>query len=120
MEEKSFFDIFSGGMDMMYFMSYLLWGYIGMGVNMLIEVMKRKPKGESAPKKFKGIYYWDDNKKRLVISVILVPLAVIMFSELFGMDVSNERALFMGFGSDTLAEFIKRKTYTSPDKNKYE
>lgn len=120
MEDKSFFDVFTGGLDITYFLAYVLWGYIGMGLNWFIELIRRKPKSQTSPKKFRGAYYLDDNKKRIIIASILVPIAVIMFNELFGMEVTNERALMLGFGADTLAELIKRRSFVSPNKNRYE
>lgn len=118
--DTTFFDVFAGGIDTAFFLSYVLWGYIGMGVNLFIELTKRKPSSKSSPKKFKGIYYWDDNKKRLVISLILVPVGVLLFSEFFGIPLTNERALMLGLGADNLAELIKRRSMVSPDVKNYE
>lgn len=111
---ETFWELFMGNMNIMYFWVYLIWAYIGMVINLVFELNKRKPSSEKSPKKFDGKYYISDNWKRLIIAVILVPISILTFGGLFGMEITNDRAMLLGLGADALAEIYKRRKLKSP------
>jgi hypothetical protein len=110
MDIVSFKEAFMGDMNTTVFISFLVWGYIGVIVNMVIEVFKRKPLSKHSPKEFKADYYISDNKKRIVAAIILLPVSILLCKEMIGIDITNGIAFALGYGSDTLAELFKRKT----------
>ena len=110
--KEEFVKNFMGNMTPVMFLVYLTWAYLGMFINLIIELSKRKPLSKASPKKLSGKYYLSDNWKRFLISLFLVPISILVFSELFGMNITNERAMLLGLGADTIAEIYKRKKLT--------
>ena len=100
------------GMSIILFISFLIYSYLGILVNMLVEFMKRKPLSPSSPNKPDFKYYWKDNKVRIFIALILSPIAIILCKNLINIEISNMVAFFIGYCSDQIAEMIKRKTST--------
>jgi hypothetical protein len=109
-----FLENFMGGMEPVIFFVYLVWAYIGMIINLIAELSKRKPESKSSPKKLSGSYYFNDNWKRVLIAMFLIPVSILVFGGLFGMEITNDRALMLGLGADMLAEIYKRKRLPSP------
>jgi hypothetical protein len=114
-DSTSFFQAFAGSMPMVYFLAYIIWAYIGMGINLFVELTKRKPQSPGSPVKLHGGYYWADNRNRILISALLIPVAILMSKELMGLDITRGVAISIGFGADTLAEIVKRKAFSSPE-----
>ena len=113
--EMGFVDMFLGGMSIIAFTSYMLWAYIGVAVNVLLEYQARSaPDGkEWKQDKFSFSYWWKDNRMKILLSCILVPVAIVFSKEVIGMSISNWTAVLIGGGSDRLLvvvrKFIKRK-----------
>lgn len=101
---------FLGDMDKSLFIAMCLWGYIGMVVNLLSDVSKRNPKSKKSPKEFSFTYWLKDNWHRTLLSIIMVPISIITFTEMFGMEISIFRAMGVGFISDYLIDILKRRT----------
>lgn len=107
-EEASFMEDLLG-MSGRAFAIGLIWAYVGMAVNILSDVTRRKKPSEHSPVKFSWKYWWSDNWRRILITTILVPVAIVGCVELFSVEITQFFAFSIGFGSDHLIEIIKRK-----------
>ena len=110
MDTLSFSTAFTGGMAMVLFLVYLAWGMVGIVAQVLIDLIKRKPESTTSPQTFSLAYYWNDNKYRLLVAIVLMPICILLYSELMGTDLSRLEAFSIGFASDMIADILKRKT----------
>jgi len=96
---------------------YFGFAYIGLILNLYIDVKKRKPKSPNSPFKFDWSYWWADNKERLPVSIALIPLFVILCNAggfiltFIGLpDVMNIAVAFgIGMAGDGVAIILKIK-----------
>ena len=104
-----FTEIMLGGLTWKLFFVY--WGYalMGFGINLIVDVLHRKPDSPNSPKKFDWAYWWVDNWRRLLIVFIILPFAVIFGKYLTGMTMSIYVAFMIGWGADTIADTLKKK-----------
>ena len=106
---SEFLHTFMNNMTIMNFLVFLTWAYIGMFISLGLDLSKRKPASKSSPKKLSGKYYISDNTKRLLLSFILIPISILVFGELFGMEINNDRAMFIGLCADELVLIYKKR-----------
>lgn len=97
------------GMSGRAFMIGLIWAYAGMIVNVFSDVSRRYKPSDHSPQKFSFKYWWSDNWRRIVITAILVPVAIVGCHELFSIELTQFYAFTIGFGSDHLIEIVKRR-----------
>ena len=98
-------------------LTYILFGYIGLIVNLYMDIKKRKPKSLNSPYHFSFGYWWADNKERLIFSIISVPLFVVLGNAggflltLIGLpDVMNIAVAFgLGMAGDGITIILKIK-----------
>jgi hypothetical protein len=108
-QEQTIKDYFFDGLSINLIIAMSLWAYIGMVINMVSDVLRRKPDSVSSPRYISVSYWWKDNYKRLILSIILVPVIVIVYSEAFTTEITILGAIGLGFASDHLLEIVKRK-----------
>ena len=106
---KDFLITFLGGMTTTLFFAYWLWAFIGLVLNLGLDILQRKPESVNSPKHFDWGYWWADNKQRIIISFILLPFAVLFGKILTGTEMNIYLAFCVGFGSDYIANILKRK-----------
>jgi len=97
------------GMEGRVFGIALIWAVLGMFINIFSDVTRRTKPSEHSPVKFSMKYWLSDNWRRLVISFLLIPVAIVGVEQLFGVEMSRFVAFSIGYGSDHLIEIVKRK-----------
>lgn len=97
------------GLTMIEFLVYMTFGIFGVMVNVLSDIVRRNVGSAKSPVKFSRAWWVKDNKIRMMISLILLPIAIICYGEFFSMDMTNAAAFFLGFSCDHLLEILKRK-----------
>lgn len=106
---KKFTSEFLGGLDLITFLALFVWALIGMVINLLSDMTRRNKQSPKTPEKVSGKFYWQDNWRRIALSVLLIPIAIVGCKEVFGVEVSPATAFGIGFGSDHIMEILKRK-----------
>jgi len=106
---KSF--IILGTIDSASFSLFYAWGIIGLVINLLLDIAKRKPGSINSPREFKLRYYWKDNWFRLLSSNMLLPISLLLYSSIMGEELNYFNAFLMGYFSDSIVEFLKRKNF---------
>jgi len=109
MESNGFLTAILGDMTFVEFLVYLMFGVYGMLINVLADIIKRKSTSTTSPQKFSFRYYWMDNKYRIWISLLMIPVAILTINSLIGVSISTFMALCIGFGADYLIEILKKK-----------
>lgn len=99
-----------GNLSVVSFQVYLIYAYFGVILNVISDIIRRKPDSSSSPKKFTFQYWWEDNWRRLLISIVLVPIAVLVAEEFMDSPLTKLEALGIGLAAEHLLELIKRKT----------
>jgi hypothetical protein len=92
----------------MYFAEWF-FAIAGIVVSLLIGVANRKPLSETSPVHFSFSFFWSDNFRRIMTTVILVFLTLRFANELIGVDISLWGSLGIGLVHDSLAGILKKK-----------
>jgi hypothetical protein len=114
---KEFLNLILAGATPIEMGTYFLFAYIGLVVNLGADILKRKPKSPNSPYHFSWAYWWADNRKRIPVSIALIPLFVILCNAggfiltFIGLpDVMNIAVAFgIGMAGDGLAIILKIK-----------
>lgn len=107
--KESIMDIILGGMEFNYFMAMLLFALVGTVVNVVLDVQKRDKPSKYSPEKFSISYWFKDNWRRLVATIILIPVVMLASVEFMGVELTKGVAFGIGFGADKLIEIAKHK-----------
>lgn len=99
-----------GGVEFNYFLAMLIFALMGMFVNIISDLTKRKKNSPNSPYKFSFGYWFKDNKIRLAINIPLIPIALLLCNELIGVELTKLSSFMIGFGSDHILELLKRKS----------
>lgn len=116
---KEFFELFLGT-TLLTFLVFLAFAYLGAIINLCIDLLERDPKSDTSPKKFNIKYWWADNKIRLFIVFVLIPIALLLSKDLFGLALSNTTAFFIGFSNDSIIRLIKKRKFKEPNVHNFE
>ena len=106
---KEFIELLLNGITPVQFVVFLLYAYIGLVANLAVDIIKRDKKSVKSPVQFSWKYWWTDNKNRFIISAILIPIAVVMFTMITGKVMNIMNAFMIGWAGDAISEIIKRK-----------
>lgn len=98
------------------FLANLIWAYVGALVMVLLITTKRDPASAASPIHFSWSFFWSDNAKKIMATVILILAAVRFSNELFptalaGSKLSTLLYFVIGLGCDRLSQFFKDKNY---------
>ena len=104
-----FWEIILNGLEPVMFWALLFVAYFGLIVNVAFDIAKRKPESRTSPKTFEWNYFWLDNWRRLMSSIIVIPAGVVLFTYLTGEELNIGNAFMIGFGVDKLIEILKHK-----------
>ena len=99
-----------GGVEFNYFLAMLIFALMGMFVNIISDLTKRKKSSPNSPYEFSFSYWFKDNKIRLAINIPLIPIALLLCNELIGVELTKLSSFMIGFGSDHILELLKRKS----------
>lgn len=109
---KHFIELLLNGMEPVMFLVFLVYAYMGFAFNLGIDILSRDPKSPTSPVRFSASYWWQDNKKRVIISIVLMPILVIVGKLLTGMDMNILNAFLLGWSGDALSNLLKKKSDT--------
>ena len=104
-----FTEIMLGNLTPTVFLAFWLWSFIGLVLNLGLDILQRKPQSVNSPRNFDWNYWWADNKQRIIVSFILLPFAVIFGKFITGTEMNIYLAFCVGFGSDYISNILKRK-----------
>jgi len=107
---KEFFYLLFNGITPIQFCVFMFYATGGLLLNLLFDICGRRPESLTSPKKFSIKYWFNDNWKRILISFILLPIIIILFSEIMGNEINIGNAFFAGFSSDAIANLLKRRS----------
>lgn len=94
-----------GGMSAVDLIVFTVWGFIGMSIQMIADISKRKDKKSKVSWK----YWLDANGSRLGIQVLVIPIAMVMFTFLFEKQLNIMNAFSVGFSIDFVIDLLKKK-----------
>jgi hypothetical protein len=100
-----FLDKLLGGINTIDFCVYTIWGFIGMSLQMLADVSKRKDKTTELSWKL----WCKENIKRLGFQLLLIPVAVVLFITLFNKELNIMNACSIGFSIDFIWDLLNKK-----------
>ncbi len=107
---KEFFEIIFGTMSFAMWMAYIALALIGTAVFSATEVESRNIQSTSTPKKFFWKFWATDNIKRYYVTLLIIFINFRFFKDINGgIEITPYIAFLIGFGSDGIAGFGKRK-----------
>lgn len=108
---KEFISLLFNGLSMIQLIVFMIYGFGGLLLNVIFDICKRDPMSPNSPIKMNIRYWWKDNWRRLIVSIVLLPLAIILFNQIMGSEINQMNAFFAGFSADAIAEIIKRRSF---------
>ncbi len=108
MEEKTFVEIIFAGLSLSEFFAYWTIAMFGVIMMLGLDILQRKPESKESPKPFDLGYWWKDNKIRIIITLLLIPVAL-MIRNIAGGGLNWESAFYVGFSGDLISIIIKKK-----------
>jgi len=110
---NEFLNLILAGATPIEMFSYVGFAYLGLLLNLGVDTYKRKPDSLNSPVKFSCAYWWVDNKRRIILSCILIPIVVLLANTCNGMlnmGVMNiATAFFIGWSGDGISVLLKNK-----------
>lgn len=122
---KEFIDFLLGGMPVAHFAVFTVLAYAGMIAHIVFEVIDRKPKTGGVP--FNFGYWWRDNRMKLFFTVLLMPVLIVVVTELLGIRdgasvdtrITKASAFLIGYAFDQIGRFLRRKNiFANAEKGK--
>jgi hypothetical protein len=104
-----------GDIDSKQYVVFILFGYIGMILNTFGNIWSRD-KSDENNKKLSGKKFFKNDWKKLIVSIILVPVAILFAQEMFDIVPTNFTCMLIGGFSDSLAMKLKRKGFLAVEK----
>jgi hypothetical protein len=106
---KEFFEIIFGAMSAGQWLAYLLLAVLGTVLFTWMEVDQRDVASPRTPKSFSWSFLARDNIRRYILTLLLIFVQMRFFKDINGVDLTPYMAIVLGFGSDGIAGFSKRK-----------
>jgi hypothetical protein len=107
---KEFFSLLLGNQTGVYFLALIFFALLGAGISLLLQTTARDVVSPATPKHFSWVFFWIDNWKRIVLSLLLIYVALRFAPDLFGVTINEFWALAIGFANDKIAQALKDKT----------
>ena len=109
-----------GEIDPALFSACLIAGLVGIVFILLLGTKLRDPSSAESPIAWSWSYLWNDNLKRILLSVLTVIISLRFMTELFGWELTVWKGFVVGVGWDSIALLIKQKTNLLDTKTKPE
>lgn len=106
---KESLNLILGGATVNTMLTYCTIAYIGLIVNIFLNIIQRKPDSPDSPYDFSWAYWFADSWRRILTSIILIPFVVIFGKFITGSEMNIYLAFLCGFSSDYLAIILKRQ-----------
>jgi hypothetical protein len=97
-----------GGYDIWELIGYSIFFVLGMFLYSYLEVENRDKLSKNTPTKFSWKFWYKDNVKRYMASVLMVYVLFRFFIEMTGQELSEFTAMLMGFTGDGVVGMKKR------------
>lgn len=102
-----------GDLGVAKFFAAFIFALIGVSLSLLWGTTQRNPESDKSPVHFSWNFFWNDNTKRIlksIISTILTVFVSIRFmKDLFGIEFSMVGSLLIGLFLDQVVAIIKKK-----------
>jgi len=99
-----------GSLSWIQFFVYVGFGYIGLLINSVMEITGRDTsESKGKIKKFSSGYWLRDNWKKMIASLLVVPMGILLSKEVFGLELTKINALAIGGFADNIFERYKNK-----------
>ena len=105
---------------------YIVNTFIGFALAQILDVLRRDKDSQASPKKFKILFFWKDNKQKILLSItlsVLMTLALkLNWTEFVGLigkewELNNLVFLAVGFAPELLLQKLKKKYgFLQPEK----
>ena len=92
----------------MYFAEWF-FAFVGIALSLLLGAATRKPASSTSPVEFSWKFFWSDNFRRIVATLLLVFVSLRFANDIFGVDMTLWGALGIGLSHDLLAGVLKKK-----------
>lgn len=97
------------------FCAAFVFTLIGVALSLLFNAATRDPNSETSPIEWSWEFFWNDNKMRIIKSVLLGLLVIFVSlrftKEIFGRELSMFFALMIGLSLDKVQTIVKNLTY---------
>lgn len=97
----------TGGYTKWQLLGYFIFFLIGMFLFSYLEVENRNVKSTETPKKFSWKFFYKDNIKRYIGSIVLIYVLFRFYPELTGQDLNEFSAIMLGFMGDGIVGMKK-------------
>ena len=116
MDNNILLDTLLNGQTKEGFIALLIYGYLGLIISLLIELMFHSKKIKKTGG-FKIRYYFKDNIYRLIISILSVVIGATFTEDIIGVAVSLKGAFILGLASDKVIQWVikLKKTKTTDE-----
>lgn len=105
---KEFISIIMDGMQPVYFWVYYFFAFLGLVTYLIIDLWNRNVASERSPVKFSWSFWIKDNYLRVILTLVIVPIAIIMFQEVMGTGITYLGAFILGLATDALISTFKK------------
>lgn len=106
---KDFLITFLGGMTTTLFFAYWLWAFIGMVFHLFIDILRRKKTSPYSPHEWDWGYWWADNRRKIIVSLVALPFAVLFGKSISGAEMNIYLAFCAGYLIDNFLDVLKQK-----------
>lgn len=107
---KNFISVLLGNQSPAVFTAMLFYALLTAFLSLLLHSTTRSVDSSRTPIHFSWNFFFLDNVKRIVTSLVLIYLALRFTPELFGIELTPFWACVIGFSNDKLAQVLKDKT----------
>ena len=105
---KEFISIILDGMQPVYFWVYYFFAFLGLVTYLIIDLWNRNVASERSPVQFSWSFWIKDNYLRIILTLLIVPIAIIMFQEMMGTGITYLGAFILGLATDALISTFKK------------
>ena len=105
---KEFISIIMDGMQPVYFWVYYFFAFLGLVTYLIIDLWNRNVSSERSPVQFSWSFWIKDNYLRVILTLVIVPIAIIMFQEVMGTGITYLGVFILGLATDALISTFKK------------
>lgn len=101
---KEFFDHLIGAdANITALSAWGVWAFIGLVISLYMDFTS----SGSAHKEMNWKYFWNDNNTRIILSLVLIPVALVFAPEFLGLNLNAFTAFTLGLTMDKVIETVK-------------
>ena len=104
------FEMLLGGYTIWQTIGFYFFMFLGITTYSLLEVQNRDIDSKNTPRYFSWKFWYKDNIKRYIATILFLYIQFRFFKELTGNDLSEYTSFLLGFSSDGLVGMKKKST----------